>query len=66
MRPSARREWANLRNAAGDDMRLHWWQAAGAYLVAHYSADGARIELVGHYYGLDAAIRAATAASARR
>jgi hypothetical protein len=47
-------------------MRLHWWQAAGAYLVAHYSADGARIELVGHYYGLDAAIRAATAASARR
>jgi len=64
VRPSARREWANFRNAAGDEMQLYWWQAAGAYLVARYSSDGARLELVGHYYGLDAAIRAATAASA--
>jgi len=64
VRPSARREWANFRNAAGDEMQLYWWQAEGAYLVGRYSADGARLELVGHYYGLDAAIRAATAASA--
>jgi hypothetical protein len=28
--------------------------------VARYSADGARLELVGHYYDLEAAIRAAT------
>jgi DNA-binding NtrC family response regulator len=62
VRPSARREWANFRNAAGDEMQLYWWQAAGAYLVGRYSADGARLELVGHYYGLDAAVRAATAA----
>lgn len=60
VRPSARREWANFRNAAGDEMQLYWWQAAGAYLVARYSADGARLELVGHYFGLDAAIGAAT------
>lgn len=60
VRPSARREWANFRNAAGDEMQLYWWQAAGAYLVARYSADGGVIELVGHYYGLDAAVRAAT------
>ena len=45
-------------------MQLHWWQAASAYLVARYSTDGARLELVGHYYGLDAAIRAATAVAA--
>jgi hypothetical protein len=45
-------------------MQLYWWQAAGAYLVARYGTDGARLELVGHYYGLEAAIRAATAASA--
>lgn len=64
VRPSATREWANFCNAAGDEMQLYWWQAAGAYLVARYSSDGARLELVGHYYGLDAAIRAATAASA--
>ena len=64
VRPSARREWANFRNAAGDEMQLYWWQAEGAYLVARYSTDGARLELVGHYYGLDAAIRAATAESA--
>jgi CheY-like chemotaxis protein len=60
VRTSARREWANFRNAAGEEMQLYWWQAAGAYLVARYSADGARLQLVGHYYGLDAAIRAAT------
>ncbi|MDP9272238.1 MAG: response regulator [Chloroflexota bacterium] len=60
VRPSARREWANFRNAAGEEMQLYWWQAAGAYLVARYSADGGRLQLVGHYYGLDAAIRAAT------
>jgi hypothetical protein len=64
VRPSASREWANFRNAAGDEMQLYWWQAEGAYLVGRYSADGARLELVGHYYGLDVAIRAATAASA--
>jgi len=45
-------------------MQLYWWQPAGAYLVARYSTDGARLELVGHYYGFDDAIRAATATSA--
>jgi DNA-binding NtrC family response regulator len=64
VRPSARREWANFRNAAGDEIQLYWWQAAGAYLVARYIADGARLEPVGHYFDLDAAIRAATAPSA--
>jgi DNA-binding NtrC family response regulator len=64
VRPSVRREWANFRNAAGDEMQLYWWQATGAYLVARYSTDGARLELVGHFYGLEAAIRAATAVAA--
>lgn len=64
VRPSARREWANFRNAVGDEMQLYWWQAAGAYLVARYSSDGVRLELVGHFYSLDAAIHAATAVSA--
>ena len=64
VRPSVRREWANFSNTAGDEMQLYWWQAAGAYLVGRYSGDGARLELVGHYYGLDAAVRAATSASA--
>jgi CheY-like chemotaxis protein len=64
VRPSASREWANFRNAAGDEMQVYWWQSAGAYLVARYSNDGARLQLLGHYYGLDAAIRAATAGAA--
>jgi CheY-like chemotaxis protein len=64
VRPSARREWANFSNAAGDEMQLYWWHAAGAYLVARYSTDGARLEPVGHYFSLDEAIRAATAAAA--
>jgi hypothetical protein len=58
----APREWANFRNAAGDEMQLYWWQAAGAYLVARYSPNGHRMELIGHYYGLDGRTRAATAA----
>lgn len=61
VRPSARREWANFRNGADDEMQLYWSQAAGAYLVARYSTDGARLEMVGHYFGLNAAIHAATA-----
>lgn len=65
VRPSAQREWANFRNAAGHEMQLYWWQAAGAYLVARYSPDGARMQLIGHYYDLDAAIRAATAEPGR-
>ncbi|HEX6128223.1 MAG TPA: response regulator, partial [Candidatus Limnocylindria bacterium] len=60
VRPSTRREWANFRNGAGDEMQLYWWQAAGAYLVGRYSTDGARLELVGHYFDLEAAVRAAT------
>ena len=64
VRPGVRREWANFRNAAGDEMQLYWWQAAGAYLVARYNGEAARLELVGHYYGLEAAIRAATAKAA--
>lgn len=64
VRPSTRREWANFRNADGDEMQLYWWQSAGAYLVARYSTDGARLELVGHYFGMEAAIRAATAVAA--
>jgi CheY-like chemotaxis protein len=60
VRPSSQREWANFHNAAGEEMQLYWWQAAGAYLVARYSPNGHRMELIGHYYGLDAAIRAAT------
>jgi DNA-binding response OmpR family regulator len=66
VRPSARREWANFRNSDGDEMQLYWWQAAGAYLVARYSTDGARLEQVGHYFGLDAAILAATVPSAAK
>jgi CheY-like chemotaxis protein len=65
VRPSARREWANFRNPAGDEMQLYWWQAAGAYLVARYSTDGARLELLGNYFALDDAIGAAIAGSAK-
>jgi CheY-like chemotaxis protein len=63
VQPSSQREWANFRNAAGDQMQLYWWQSAGAYLVARYSPNGHRMELIGHYYGLEAAIAAATAAA---
>ena len=65
VRSSARREWANFRNSAGEELQLYWWQSAGAYLVGRYRTDGARLELIGRYYGIDAAIRAATEVSTR-
>jgi CheY-like chemotaxis protein len=64
VRPSARREWANFRNPAGDEMQLYWWQTEGAYLVARYSTDGARLEVLGHYFALDDEIGAAIGGSA--
>jgi len=61
VRPSTRREWANFRNPAGTDMQLYWSQSTGAYLVARYSAARARLEVIGRFYDLSAAIDAATA-----
>lgn len=63
VRPSTQREWANFVNASGEEMQLYWWQSAGAYLVARYTADGARVTVVGHFYDLESAIRAATEAA---
>jgi len=58
--PSKRREWANFRNATGDEMQLYWWQRAGQYLVARYDADGERLEGVGRFFDLEDAVQAAT------
>jgi CheY-like chemotaxis protein len=66
VRPSSRREWANFRSSAGTPMQLYWSQSEGAYLVARYSAARARLELVGRFYDLSAAIDAATATPERR
>jgi two-component system nitrogen regulation response regulator NtrX len=61
VRASTRREWANFRNSAGTQMQLYWSQSEGAYLVARYSAAIGRLEVVGLFYDLSAAINAATA-----
>lgn len=58
--PSQRREWANFRNAAGDDLQLYWWQTAGQYLVARYNAEGDRLEVIGRFFDLEDAVQAAT------
>jgi hypothetical protein len=60
IRPSTRREWANFRNAADHQVQLYWSQSLGAYMVARYSTARVRLEVVGHYYGLEEAIQAAT------
>ena len=58
--PSKRREWANFRNAAGDEMQLYWWQRAGQYLVARYNPDGERLEALGRFFDLNDAVQAAS------
>jgi len=59
VRTSARREWATFIGLGGEELQLYWWQSEGRYLVARYSTDGARIDLIGRFYELDDAIDAA-------
>lgn len=59
IRTSSRREWATFIGLHGDEMQLYWWRAESRYLVARYSPDGGRIDLVGRFIELDDAIHAA-------
>jgi DNA-binding response OmpR family regulator len=53
---STRREWATFRTADGTAVQLYWWQRDGVYYVARYAASGGRLDQVGRFYDLDAAI----------
>lgn len=59
IRTSSRREWATFVGPNGDELQLYWWRAESRYLVARYSSDGGRIDLIGRYDQLVEAIGAA-------
>ena len=53
---STRREWANFRTADGTLVQIYWWQRDGVYYVMRHAETGGRIDQVGRFYDLDAAI----------
>ena len=53
---STRREWANFRTADGTLVQIYWWQRDGVYYVIRYAESGGRLDQVGRFYDLDAAI----------
>ena len=56
IQPSTRREWASFRTADGTLVQLYWWPRDGVYYVMRHAESGGRIEQVGAFYDLDAAI----------
>jgi DNA-binding response OmpR family regulator len=53
---STRREWANFRTPDGTIVQIYWWQRDGAYYVVRHAQTGSRLDQVGRFYDLDAAI----------
>lgn len=53
---STRREWANFETEDGTFVQVYWWQRDGVYYVARYSPTGGRVETIGRFFDLEAAI----------
>jgi CheY-like chemotaxis protein len=53
---STRREWATFKTADGTLVQLYWWQRDGVYYVIRHAASGGRLDQVGRFHDLDAAI----------
>lgn len=59
VRAGNRREWATFGSVHDEHIyQLYWWQRLGLYIVGRYDAD-ARLETLGRYFELEAAIAAA-------
>lgn len=51
------REWVTFRAAPnGDLVKVYRWQAAGAYFIGRYAADGAQLQPLAQLYDTDATI----------
>jgi DNA-binding response OmpR family regulator len=60
IRTSDRREWATFVSPRdGRIYQIYWWQRLGLYIVGRYDDADARLEMVGQFYELDAAMSAA-------
>lgn len=53
---STRREWANFETEDGTFVQVYWWQRDGVYYVARYAPIGGRVETIGRFFDLEAAI----------
>jgi hypothetical protein len=53
---STRREWANFRTPDGTLVQIYWWQRDGVYYIIRHAETGGRLDQVGRFYDLDAAI----------
>ena len=53
---STRREWANFKTADGTLVQLYWWQRDGVYCVIRHAPSGGRLDQVGRFHDLNAAI----------
>ena len=53
---STRRVWATFRGVGDELMQIYWWEKLSLYLLGRYSLDGTRLEPVGRFTDLDAAI----------
>jgi CheY-like chemotaxis protein len=61
VRPSARREWASFTTRDGACVQLYWQERDGTYHVVRCAEPGGRLERVGRFADLDAAIAMAVA-----
>lgn len=57
--PSTRREWASFVTPAGAFLQVYWWQRDGVYYLVRFALSGGRLETVGRFYDLGAAISVA-------
>jgi CheY-like chemotaxis protein len=57
--PSTRREWASFQTPAGAFLQIYWWQRDGVYYLVRFALTGGRLETLGRFYDLGAAISVA-------
>jgi hypothetical protein len=53
---SLRRAWVTFRTPAGELMQLYFWEWLLVYLLGRYTPDGKRMEPLGEFTELEAAI----------
>jgi CheY-like chemotaxis protein len=57
--PSTRREWASFVTPDGAFLQLYWWQRDGVYYLVRFALTGGRLETLGRFYDLGAAVSVA-------
>jgi len=62
--PSTRREWASFLTPAGVFLQVYWWQRDGVYYLVKFAQSGGKLESVGRFYDLGAAISVAVTVDA--